>query len=298
MTWQVIQFDWNQARAFLATLEEGSFSAAGRALGLTQPTLSRQIAALEVHLGVTLFERGPRTMIATEAALALADHVRAMADAAAKVSLTAAGQSSTVSGLVTISATSLTAAYHLPEIIATLKATAPRIQIDILASNELSDLSRREADIAIRHAAPRAADLIARKLGDMSAHLYGSPGYLDRAGRPVTLNDLARHELLGFASRAQVRAVLDEFGLPIGDDQIRYRAEDGIILLELARAGLGLCVLPDDIVARAGGLEPVLTEAFHVPVPSWLVTHREVKTSRRIRIVIDALADGLAPAVA
>ena len=91
MDWQSVKFDWNRARAFLVTAEEGSLSAAARALGMTQPTLGRQVTALEQELGVVLFERGGHGLVPTPSGLELVEHVRVMADAANRVSLTASG---------------------------------------------------------------------------------------------------------------------------------------------------------------------------------------------------------------
>ena len=117
MNWDTADFDWNQARAFLATAEEGSLSAAARALGVTQPTLSRQVSALEEKLGITLFERGPRMTSLTSAGLEVLDHVRAMHEAAAKLSLSASGQSQAVAGLVRIATTDTLACCHLPNML-------------------------------------------------------------------------------------------------------------------------------------------------------------------------------------
>lgn len=97
-------FDWNQVRAFLATADAGSLSAAARVLGQTQPTLGRQVAALEADLGVTLFERAGRGLVLTEAGADLLEHVRAMGAAADRVALAASGQSQEVAGLVRITA--------------------------------------------------------------------------------------------------------------------------------------------------------------------------------------------------
>ena len=123
MNWKAINFDWNQVRAFLATIEEGSLSSAARALNLTQPTLGRQVAALEAELGVTLFERSGRQLLPTPAAMEIAEHVRAMGEAATRVSLTASGQSMSVEGVVKISATEMYAAKVLPSLVADLHAT-------------------------------------------------------------------------------------------------------------------------------------------------------------------------------
>ena len=192
MKWQTVSFDWNQARAFLVTVEEGSLTAAARALGLTQPTLGRQVAALEDSLGVTLFDRVGRSLRLTPSGLELLDHVRSMGDAAGRVSLTASGQSQTVEGQVCITASDLFSVYHLPPVLDRLRDLAPGIEIEVLASNTISDLQRREADIAIRHVRPQQPDLIAKQLKDTTAHLYASPKYLDRHGRPECVDDLAK----------------------------------------------------------------------------------------------------------
>lgn len=197
MNWQSITFDWNQARAFLATAEEGSLSAAARALGLTQPTLSRQVAALEENLGVTLFERIGRSLSLTQSGLDLLDHFRRMGEAASQISLAASGRSQAVEGRVTITATDLMAAYHLPPVIKTLRREAPGIEIEVNTSNDLRDLLRREADIAIRHVRPEQPDLIARLIGEASAYFFASPEYLDRVGRPQKPADLSKLDFVG-----------------------------------------------------------------------------------------------------
>ncbi|MEM9257849.1 MAG: LysR family transcriptional regulator, partial [Pseudomonadota bacterium] len=165
MNWDNLHFDWAQVRAFLATSEEGSLSAAARALRLTQPTLSRQVTSLEQSLGVTLFERGHRQVQLTAAGLELLEHARSMAEAAQRIALAASGQSQAIEGRVCITATETLAAYCLPAILRKLREQAPGIVVEVAASDELRDLIRREADIAIRHAQPTHPDLIARRIG-------------------------------------------------------------------------------------------------------------------------------------
>ena len=125
MDWRSVQFDWNRARAFLVTAEEGSLSAAARALKMTQPTLGRQVTALEQELGVTLFERRGRGLELTPTGLDLVEHVRAMGNAASSLSLTASGQSTSLEGRVCITATDVTAVFVLPPIIEKLRLAEP-----------------------------------------------------------------------------------------------------------------------------------------------------------------------------
>ena len=143
MDWRSVKFDWNRARAFLVSAEEGSLSAAARALGMAQPTLGRQVRALEDELGVILFERVGRGLTLTPSGLELVEHVRAMSEAASRVSLTASGQSQSIEGTVCISATEVAAAYVLPPIITRLRRAEPGIAIEVVASNNISDLRRR-----------------------------------------------------------------------------------------------------------------------------------------------------------
>ncbi|WP_292952091.1 LysR family transcriptional regulator, partial [Neptuniibacter sp. UBA847] len=182
MGWRSIDFDWNRARAFLVTAEEGSLSAAARALGMTQPTLGRQVSALEAELGVALFERGNRGLELTPSGLELLEYVRKMGDAASGFSLSAKGHSDSIEGDICISATEAMAVYQLPAVIRELRCAYPGINVEVIATNSTSDLKRREADIAIRAFQPTQPELIARKLCAVKAHLYACPDYLSSIG--------------------------------------------------------------------------------------------------------------------
>ena len=293
MNWQAISFDWNQVRAFLATAEEGSLSAAARALGQTQPTLSRQVAALEAQLGVTLFERAGRAMALTDAGRGLLEHVRVMADAATRISLSASGQSQTVEGKVVITATGNLATRQLPPIIKKIHAVAPNLQIDIRPSNEVQDLTRREADISIRHARPEQPDLIAKLLYESSAHVYASDEYLKTFGPITSLNDLARATFIGLDRTDEMIEAFKEYGLVLSRDQFRFNSPSGNLLFELVKQGLGVSILTKDVKAYSDTIKPILPDQFSIPIPVWLVTHRELHTSKRIRVVYDILAEEL-----
>ena len=134
MDWRSVNFDWNRARAFLVTAEEGSLSAAAKALGMTQPTLGRQVTALEQELGVVLFERAGRGLILTPNGLNLLEHVRSMGEAAGRVSLAASGQAETIEGSISITASELTSVFLLPPIVERLREVLapdrPRQPID------------------------------------------------------------------------------------------------------------------------------------------------------------------------
>lgn len=295
MNWQAISFDWNQVRAFLATVEEGSLSAAARALRQSQPTLGRQVAALEEALGVVLFERVGKALILTEAGRDLVEHVRVMAEAAGRISLTATGKSQAVEGRVRITASDLVAARVLPPILERLPEIAPGISIDLISSNSVQDLRRREADIAVRHVRPDQPDLTARLVREATAGFYASQAYFDRHGRPETIADLAGARMLGYDSVDTYLEYFKDLGLPISDKNFAWVSNSGVAYLELLQRGLGIGVIMRDMADPVPDLQRVLPDALpDIPVPYWLVTHRELQSSRRIRVVFDLLADGLA----
>ena len=286
-------FDWNHVRAFLATAEEGSLSAAARALGLTQPTLGRQVSALERDLGILLFERVGRTLQLTEAGRDLLSHVRAMGAAADRVSLAASGQSQSIEGKVRITASEGLSAYILPAALKRLREVAPRLEIDIVAANDIRDLMRREADIAIRHVRPDQPDLIARLVREARAYFYASGPYLSARGRPNTPADLTRHDFIGFGDNRQMLDYLVPLGLPISEANFRIGSANGIVAWELARQGFGIAPMWDELARLCREMERILPDLKPITFPIWLTTHRELHTSRRIRLVFDHLADFL-----
>jgi DNA-binding transcriptional LysR family regulator len=293
MNWNDIAFDWNQVRAFLAASEEGSLSAAARALQQTQPTLSRQVTNLEQSLGVTLFERGHRQLQLTVAGLELLEHVRVMADAANRISLAASGQSQAIEGRVSITATEMLATYYLPPMLRKLREQAPGIVVEVVASDEVRDLLQREADIAIRHTQPTQPDLIARRIGSLRGRIYAARRLLDEVGMPRSFADLADQDFVGIDNTHALLEGLAEQGLVLRLEQFRVHAASGNCMLQLIREGLGFGFLPMDTGKLFDDLVCVLPELFDPEIPVWLVAHRELHTSRRIRIVYDLLAEEL-----
>lgn len=286
-------FDWNQARAFLVTAEKGSLSAAARSLGQRQPTLSRQVAGLEEDLGVMLFERVGRRLVLTQSGIKLLEHFKAMGAAADLISLCAFGQSQSIEGRVSITATNVMATYHLPPVLRRIRDIAPGIDINIITSNEVHDLMHREADISIRHARPEQPDLVAKMIGEMSAHLYASSEYLQLYGHPETAADVSEADFIGFENTESLLAALTAQGLSLTNRNFKLSSGSGTAYLALVREGLGIGLLSKEIAAMTPELMPVLPELDPIAIPVWLVTHRELHTSRRIRLVFDLLAEGL-----
>ena len=164
-------------------------------------------------------------------------------------------------------------------------------------SNASSDLRRREADIAIRHFRPKGEDLVARLVKERSqAYLYAAPKYLQRIGQPSTVQELLeRGQVVGYEDNAALSKGLAGLGLPLPDGAFPIRTDNHLVQWELCKRGLGMCMMMQEV----GELEPrvarVLPElAPSFPFPTWITSHRELKTSRRIRVVFDLLAQRLA----
>lgn len=287
-----MNIDWNRARAFLTTAEAGSLSAAAKELGLTQPTLSRQVAALEAELGVTLFERVGKKLVLTETGASLVKHVRAMGEAAIAMTFAASGHSQAIEGRVSISATDAYAAYILPEIVERIRRDAPQITLVIISCNSLSDLRRREADIAIRHVRPDEDDLIGRLVRESTAHFYASRSWLSRNRCPECVEDIAPYDLIRYEDERFVE-FMRGVGVHVAEDGFRLVSENAVAVWEMVKRGLGIGLMSREIAQRTEGVVELFPGTELIRFPVWLVTHRELRTSRRIRLVYDILAEEL-----
>ena len=290
MDWRSVKFDWNKARAFLVTAEEGSLSAAARALGMAQPTLGRQVDGLEQELGIALFERVGRGLTLTPSGLELLEHVRDMGEAAGRVSLTALGQSQALEGTICISASETYAAVLLPPIIAKLRKMEPGIQVEIVVANHASDLRRREADIAIRNFRPTEPDLIAKKIGDADAVLYATPDYIAKIGNPTKPYDLRHADFVNMDHGGMMLKGLNTLGLGLTEVNFPLLTESYLVMWELVRQGAAIGILDAHIGDADPVVRRVLPDLEPLVFPIWLVSHRELTTNRRIRMVYDFLA--------
>jgi len=286
--------DWNQLKAFLETAETGTLSAAARKLGLSQPTLSRQVAAIEQTMGVTLFERVGKSMALTPTGLNLLEHARAMGAAADALSLAATGRSQALGGVVSVSATDAVAATLLPPLVRKLREQEPGIAIEVIPSNALSDLLRREADIAIRHVKPEQPELIARLIREATAHFYASKDWVKAHGHPRSAEDAAHLPFVGADRSGRYLGYLRAHGLPLSEANFSCYADHSVASWALVLQGMGIGAMLEEIALATPGVVRVLDELPPVRFPIWLVTHRELRTSRRIRVVFEALAQGLA----
>jgi DNA-binding transcriptional LysR family regulator len=284
--------DWSLYRAFLAVLTEGSLSAAARALGLTQPTLGRQVAELERALGVALFTRSPQGLKPTDAALDLAPHARAMAGAASALVRAASGAGDTARGVVRLTASEIIGAEVLPSILAAYRPLHPGVAIELSLDNQQQDLLRGAADIAVRMVRPTQDALVARRLGDTHLGLYAHRRYVEAEVAPATLDALADHALIGFDKGTPfLRGLVQRVPLP--PRGFAFRADSDLAQLAAVRAGFGIGFIQHGVARPDPDLIPVCPGLIGFDLPVWLVMHEDLRATLRMRTLFDHLADGL-----
>jgi DNA-binding transcriptional LysR family regulator len=287
------RFDWALVKSFLAVLDAGSLMGAARRLNAQQPTLSRHVAELEAQLGVPLFERTGRGVMPTTAALAIADAARQMEAGALALSRGLATSRSAETGTVRISTSAVAATWLLPPVIAALQVAEPGIAIELVATNALTNLLRREADIAVRMVRPAQSALVARKLGDVAITAAAHASYLARAGTPAEPSELLRHRLIGYDRDDTIERGFAALGLTLPHDHFAVRTDDQVAYGRLVAAGAGIGFVARYTLAHWPGVEALLPMLEFPPLPCWLAVHREISANRLVRRVYDFLAEAI-----
>lgn len=288
-------FNWQLIPSFLAAHQHGSLLGAARSLGISQPTVGRHVSALETQLGTPLFERTGRGLIPTPAASRLAEAARTMESGAQTLMRGAQQAQSTLSGTVRLSASQPVGCFLLPPLLGQMRTELPGIQIELVVNNAVSDLLRREADIAIRMLRPTQGSLVARRIGVTGVSACAHRDYLTRCGVPQTPADLLAHELVGNDRIQDIARGFAAMGHSVGPEQFAFRTDDLIAYWAAVRAGLGIGFVANYLLHNDPLLVQVLPELPLPSLPVWLVVHREIRTSRRIRAVLDFLARELPP---
>jgi DNA-binding transcriptional LysR family regulator len=291
------ELDWALMRVFLAAHEHGSLLGAAKALGSHQPTVGRQIQALEAQLGVTLFERTGRGLRATPAADAMAQAAQPMRNGAAAV-LRCADAAQSLAGSVRLSASTPVAYSLLPPLLVGMRQALPQVQVELLATNEVSNLLQRDADIALRMVPPDQASTIARRVGEVRIGAYAHPSYLAARGEPRSPQELAQHDFIGPASDSTLRDGLAAQGVHPAPERFVLRTDDLLAQWGAVRAGLGLGFISQHSAGTDPAVRPLFGGQVFVTIPMWLVAHRELRSSARIRAVFDHLAPALEHALA
>lgn len=287
------EIDWSLIRVFLAVVDSGSLTAAAAMLSASQPTLSRKIDELELHIGNSLFERAARGLRLTKAGEALVEPARQMKLAAQAVSLAALAQTQQLDGTVRLTASEMTAAYLLPDIIARIRQRHPEIQIEVVVSNHVENLLERQADIALRHTNPTQSGLIARRIGDLQISAFAHDDYLATVGNAVDPERLGSYHWIGYDSSDALLRGFREVGFPVKRNFFCIRCDNHLAGWQMALAGAGICFAPCVIGARWPKMRTVMPASTVPSMPLWLTAHRELRSSRRIKIVFDMLAEGL-----
>lgn len=285
--------DWSTLRDFIAVAETGSLSQAARRLRLSQPTLSRRIAALEEQLKMQLFQRTPRGLLLTDAGEDVLAGARRVEEEALAIERQAEAAHQTLTGTVRISVTEGLGALWLPARLATFHASHPGVCVEVLVDNRTVNLIRREADIAVRLFRPEQPDLIAKRAGELVMGLYGARSYFERHGKPVTIADLKQHYHVGFDESMGRHQEVQRLERCFAPERIIHRSSSFIGQLNATLAGIGIgahdCVFAD---AQAT-LERVLPDDFNHVIEIWLVTHADMRRSARIRAVFDFLTEAI-----
>ena len=285
--------DWSLYRSFLAVADTGSLSAAARRLGATQPTIGRHIAALEGALGGgALFTRSPSGLQATEAALALKPHAQAMAAAAEALVRTASGEAQSEGGVIRLTASEIVGAEVLPSILTDFREKHPGTVIELRVSNTVDDLSRREADIAVRMAPPTQSALVAKKVGEVELGFYAAPAYIARHGAPLGFEELKGHPVIGFDSEAYNIRDLPGLNMSVSRETFSFRTDSDMTQLAALSAGFGVGVT-QPAIARRRGLVRVMSNVVLFRLGIWIVMHENLRGSRRMRAMFDHLVEGV-----
>ncbi len=286
-------FDWALVRSFLAVYNAGSLTGAARATGVQQPTLSRHVAELEAQLGVALFGRTGRGLAPTAMARAIADAAQQMEQAARSLAHTVVGQRTDIRGTVRVACSSMAAAYLMPPLLAAFVNTEPDIQIELVVSNELSNVLRRETDIALRMVRPEQNSVIAKKLAEIAIGAVAHEGYLKRYGVPRSPPDLLRHRLLGFDQDETIDRGMARMGVPLQREAFAFRTDDQVAYARLVANGAGVGFVSLYALTDMPGVVQLMPELPIPPLPCWLAVHAEIADNRAIRLVYDFLAQAV-----
>jgi DNA-binding transcriptional LysR family regulator len=289
---------WELYRSFLGVLREGSLSGAARAMGVTQPTVGRHIAGLERALKVALFTRSQTGLTPTEVALALRPYAEGMHATAEALKRTAESQGDGVKGTVRVTASEVVGVEVLPPILARLQARHPELRIELVITNRVQNLLRREADIAVRMAKPDQDQLIARSVGRVGLGLFATNAYLAKHGTPETPTELSKHRLIGFDEETPFLRAARKTWPVWRREAFATRCDSDLAQLAMIRAGGGIGVCQLAVAKRAPSLVRVLQEHFEIPLDTWLTMHEDLRSSPRCRATFDGLLKGLQQHVA
>lgn len=289
---------WDLYRTFLAVLTEGSLSGAARQLGITQPTAGRHIETLEAALRQRLFVRTQAGLVPTPLAQALRSYAETMRSTAAALERAAVSPGEVVSGTVRISASEVIGVEVLPAALAALRRAHPQLVIELVPTDQVQDLLRSEADIAVRMTPPQQEQLIARYVGEVTLGLFAREDYLREQGIPQTPADLAAHALIGPDGMTPFLRRATQTFPGWSRARLAWRSDSTLAQLALIRAGCGIGACQCALAARDARLVRVLADDWTMQLPTWVTLHADLRNSPRCRVTFDALVACLTQHVA
>jgi DNA-binding transcriptional LysR family regulator len=284
---------WDLLGAFLAVMRTGSLSGASRTLGVAQPTVRRQIETLEEVLGTVLFTRSQTGLTATEAAKATLPYAESMASVAEALVRSVSAPSAGEHGTVRVACSEVMGVGALPPMLADLRRAHPRIQIELSASNANEDLLRRDADVAVRMAQPTQGALVAKRVGTVKLGVFAADSYLADHAVPRAVADLADgHALVGKDRDTTFLGALAAAGLSLKRKDFALRTDNDAAYIAALRAGVGIGILQVPLAVGPPRLRRLLPKvSFDLPI--WVVTHEDLRASRRVSIVFEHLVASL-----
>lgn len=285
--------NWDDTRIFLALCREQTLRGAARALGVDQATVGRRLASLEHALGATLFlrtSRGYSLTAAGEVAMAAALNMEA---SAAELQRQILGMDDRMSGVVRVTTTDSFAIDFVIPAIARLHRAQPGIEVQLQASTQMLNLSKREADIAVRTLKPENPDLIVRRVARWSSAIFASADYVQARGVPEPGTAFAGHDLVLYQPYLDSGKEVTLGSEPITHGRIAMTCTSGLLVRRALVNGLGIGEIPLPFGA-ADGLVRLWPARECPPYDIWLVTHKDVRHTARVRVVIDAIAEAFA----
>jgi len=282
--------DWDDQRAFLAVMETGSLSAAARRLGLSQPTMRARIEGLEAALGTALFTRSVHGLVPTPTAEAMAAPARAMAHASEAMLRAASADSAEAAGRVRLSVSEFVGVEVLPPMLRGLRDKHPHLTVEFELSNASADLLDQQVDVAVRMHPPEQSALVAKKVPSIPLGFFAHRNYLETYGRPAAKDEIGEHLFIGPDRDRGDLAVAALIGNP---DHVHWiaRTDSHPAQFALARAGLGIAVAQIPMAAHYPELEQVLSDIELPQLPTWIVTHENLRRLPRVAALFDHLVE-------
>lgn len=287
-----MNLSWDLIASFLAVVRTGSLSAAARDLGLTQPTVRRQIEALEETLATTLFTRSQSGLTPTEAAAALVPYAESMSGSVEALVRAVGDEACEARGTVRVTASEVLGIEVLPAILCDVQRAHPGLTFELSATNASEDLVRRDADIAVRLTQPKQAALVAKRAGSIALGFYASRGYLAERPAPRSLSDLKKHLLIGRDRDRSFLSALASAGLTVDRRDFSFRSDSDVAQLAALRAGAGIGICQVALARRSTDLVRVLPKV-KFELPTWVVTHEDLRHTRRVAVVFEHLVAAL-----